>query len=103
MGPPGFEPESMAPEATRIPSYPTGPQRTPNGFPTGPQRTPNGFLNKYFDRLDRTIRHRHDVCVDVNRMDDELDSEMREEAIGRFNTNPVVRTHDEVMKSLGLR
>ena len=92
VGPPGFEPESMAPEATRIPSY-----------PTGPQRTPNGFLNKYFDRLDRTIRHRHDVCVDVNRMDDELDSEMCEEAIGRFNTNPVVRTHDEVMKSLGLR
>ena len=79
VGPPGFEPESMAPEATRIP------------------------LNKYFDRLDRTIRHRHDVCVDVNRMDDELDSEMCEEAIGRFNTNPVVRTHDEVMKSLGLR
>ena len=33
VGPPGFEPESMAPEATRIPSYPTGPQRTPNGFP----------------------------------------------------------------------
>ena len=30
VGPPGFEPESMAPEATRIPSYPTGPQRTPN-------------------------------------------------------------------------
>ena len=25
MGPPGFEPESMAPEATRMPSYPTGP------------------------------------------------------------------------------
>ena len=82
----------MAPEATRIPSY-----------PTGPQRTPNGFLNKYFDRLDRTIRHRHDVCVDVNRMDDELDSEMYEKAIGRFNTKPVVSTHDEVMKSLGLR
>lgn len=45
MGPPGFEPESMAPEATRIPSY-----------PTGPQRTPNGFLNKYFDRPNLTIR-----------------------------------------------
>ncbi len=26
VGPPGFEPESMAPEATRIPSYPTGPR-----------------------------------------------------------------------------
>ena len=38
MGPPGFEPESMAPEATRIPSYPTGPQDHPNGYP-----------NKYFN------------------------------------------------------
>ena len=38
MGPPGFEPESMAPEATRIPSYPTGPQNHPNGYP-----------NKYFN------------------------------------------------------
>ena len=38
MGPPGFEPESMAPEATRIPSY-----------PTGPQNHPNGFANKYFN------------------------------------------------------
>ena len=25
VGPPGFEPESVTPEATRIPSYPTGP------------------------------------------------------------------------------
>ena len=25
VGPPGFEPESVTPEATRIPSYPTAP------------------------------------------------------------------------------
>ena len=25
MGPSGFEPESLAPQARRIPSYPTGP------------------------------------------------------------------------------
>ncbi len=30
MGPLGFEPKSMAPEATRIPSYPTGPEKEKN-------------------------------------------------------------------------
>ena len=30
VGPPGFEPESIAPEATRIPSYPTGPSNAEN-------------------------------------------------------------------------
>lgn len=48
MGPPGFEPESMAPKATRMPNYPTGPgaghARQPRdpGVPFGPLRKDEG-------------------------------------------------------------
>ena len=39
----------------------------------------------------------------IDRIDDELDTEICEKAIECFKANPVVHTHDEVMKRLGLK
>ena len=36
VAPPGFEPGSMAPKATRIPSYPTGPNYFTGGVDLRP-------------------------------------------------------------------
>ena len=39
----------------------------------------------------------------IDRIDEELDTEICEKAIERFKANPVVHTHDEVMERLGLK
>lgn len=39
----------------------------------------------------------------IDRIDDELDTEICEKAIECFKANPVVHTHDEIMKRLGLK
>ena len=39
----------------------------------------------------------------INRIDDELDTEICEKATERFKANPVIHTYDEIMKRLGLK
>ena len=39
----------------------------------------------------------------IDRIDDELDTEICEKAIECFKANPVVHTHDEIMKRLDLK
>ncbi len=65
VGPPGFEPESMAPEATRIPSYPTGPHI--NSL----LDTPNAQWYLYFTQSDfMELYHLDDrnLCIDPTHM-----------------------------------
>lgn len=39
----------------------------------------------------------------IDRIDEELDTGICEKAIERFEADPVVHTHDEVMERLGLK